>query len=188
VRPQSPSWSDLIVAIAAGDSGAFERLHAASSTIVVSMIQRVLRDPWQSEEVAQEVFLEIWQKADQFESNRGSAQGWIMTVANRRAIDRVRAAQAARDRDLRSARRNLDRPHDQVWEVVESLIAGAELHQALRRLTPLQREALTTTYLLGHSVAEAAGRLGTSETALRTRMRDGLIELRRIVAPLGAAA
>ena len=182
------SLSELIAAIAAGDSAAFERLHGAMSAAVLSAIQRVLRDPWQSEEVAQEVFLEIWQKAGQFDTNRGSAQAWIMTVANRRAIDRVRAAQAARDRDLRSARRNLDRPRDQVWEVVESLITGAELHQALRRLTPLQREALTTTYLHGNSVAEAAGRLGASERAMRTRIRDGLIELRQIVPPVGAAA
>jgi RNA polymerase sigma-70 factor (ECF subfamily) len=179
---------DLIAEVAVGNSSAFARLHTATSPAVVATIQRVLRDSWQSEEVAQEVFLEVWQKASQYDPHRGTVHGWILTMASRRAIDRVRAAQAARDRDARSARRNLDRSHDVVWESVELRMAGAELHDALARLSTLQREALTTTYLHGRSVAEAAGQLGTSETALRTRMRDGLIGLRRMFEPMDIAA
>jgi len=188
VTAESAALCDLIAAVASGDSDAFVRLHRAMSSAVVAAVQRVLRDPWQSEEVAQEVFLEIWQKASQYDPGRGTAHGWILTMASRRAIDRVRAAQASRDRDVRSASRNLDRPHDEVWESVELRIAGAELHGALARLSTLQREALTTTYLHGRSVAEAAHQLGASETALRTRMRDGLIGLRRMFEPTDVAA
>jgi RNA polymerase sigma-70 factor (ECF subfamily) len=179
---------ELVAAVASGDSGAFARLHGATSSAVVATIRRSLRDPWQSEEVAQEVFLEVWQKAGSYDPVRASVQAWILTMATRRAIDRVRAAQAARDRDARSARRNTERPHDEVWESVESRIAGQELREALSRLSPLQREALTTTYLHGRSVAEAARRLGASETALRTRMRDGLLGLRRMIEPGAIAA
>ena len=184
----APSIGELIGAVAEGDSVAFTQLHRQTSQAVVTTIRRVLRDPWQSDEVAQEVYLEIWQKAIQFDALRGTAHGWILTLASRRAIDRVRAAQAARERDLRSASRTVDRPHDQVWEQVESLFASAQLHGALAQLTPLQREALTTTYLHGRSVAEAMIHLGVSERALRTRMRDGLIGLRRMIAPLDLAA
>ena len=185
---ESADLRDLLAGVASGDSRAFVRLHGATSGAVVATVQRVLRDPWQSEEVAQEVFLEVWQKASQYDPGRGTAHGWILTMASRRAIDRVRAAQASRDRDARSASRNTERPHDEVWESVESRIAGEELRDALSRLSSLQREALTTTYLHGRSVAEAADQLGASETALRTRMRDGLIGLRRMIEPMHAAA
>jgi RNA polymerase sigma-70 factor (ECF subfamily) len=188
VTSEAPALRDLLAAIASGDPMAFDRLHRETNRTVVAAIRRVLRDPWQSDEVAQEVFLEVWQKAAQYDSRLGTAHGWILTLAHRRAIDRVRAAQASRDRDLRSAARNVDRPQDQVWDRVESLYDAAELHRALLRLTPLQREALTSTYLHGRSVAEAAGHLGASEKALRTRMRDGLIGLRRMIPPIDAAA
>ena len=179
---------DLIGAVAAGNASAFDQLHRMTSHAVVSTIRKVLRDPWQSDEVAQEVYLEIWLKAASYDSVRGTPHSWILTLANRRAIDRVRASQAARERDVRSAVRNLDRPRDEVWERVESAFDGDQLHEAMAQLTPLQREALTSTYLQGRSVAEAAGHLGASETALRTRMRDGLIGLRRIIPPLDLAA
>ena len=187
-RPAAPRLDALMESVAAGEPNAFVTLHSAMRSSVIATIQRVLRDPWQSEEVAQEVFLEVWQKAAQFDPSRGTAQGWILTLASRRAIDRVRAAQAARERDMRSAIRDLEAPHDQVFEIVDSRIAATKLHDALAYLTPLQREALTKTYLCGHSVVEAAGHLGASETALRTRMRDGLIGLRRIIAIADEAA
>ena len=188
IAQQDRALADLVGAVADGDAGAFDQLHRTLRRSVIATIMRILRDPWQSDEVAQEVFLEVWQKAAQFDSRRGTARGWVLTLAGRRAIDRVRASQAARDRDARSAVRNIDRPRDQVWERVESLHEGAQLHKALTRLTPLQREALTVTYLHGRSVAEAAEQLGASETALRTRMRDGLIGLRRMLTGLDLAA
>jgi RNA polymerase sigma-70 factor, ECF subfamily len=188
VSAEAAALGGLIAAVASGDSSAFVRLHGATSSAVVTTIQRVLRDPWQSEEVAQEVFLEVWQKASQYDPSRGSVHAWILTMASRRAIDRVRAAQAARDRDARSASRNVERPHDEVSESVELRIASERLSEALSRLSALQREALTTTYLHGRSVAEAADQLGASETALRTRIRDGLIGLRRMFEPMDIAA
>jgi RNA polymerase sigma-70 factor, ECF subfamily len=185
---RAEALSGLIEGVAAGRSSAFKRLYSENYSTVVAVIQAILRDPWQSEEVAQEVFLEVWQKAALFDAGRGSAHGWISTVARRRAIDRVRAAQSARDRDVRSAQRETVATRDEVAEIVELRVEGVRIHEALQRLTPLQREALVTTYLDGQSVADAVTYLGASERALRTRMRDGLIELRRIIAPLGAAA
>ena len=187
-RTAGPRLDTLIEAIAAGEPSAFVKLHSAMSSSVIATIQHVLRDPWQSDEVAQEVFLEVWQKAAKFDPTRGTAQGWILTMASRRAIDRVRAAQAARDRDMRSASRALEAENDQVFEIVEARIAATKVHDALAHLTPLQREALTKTYLCGQSVIEAAGYLGASERALRTRIRDGLIGLRRIIALADEAA
>ena len=87
-----------------GDGPAFEELYDRIANTVFGVIRRVLRDPAQSEEVAQEVLIEVWRSAASFDPDRGSAMTWILTMAHRRAIDRVRSAQASTDRDERVAR------------------------------------------------------------------------------------
>ncbi len=182
------SIDELFQCVVAGERNAFAGLHRAMEPRIRATVLRTLLDPWQSDEVTQEVFLEIWQKAAAFDPRRGSAVTWMLTIANRRAIDRVRAAQASRDRDLRDAARNQDRPHDQVWETVESRFSREILLRGLQRISPLQREALTSTYLHGRTIAQAAEHLGASETALKTRVRDGIAHLRNEISSMLQAA
>src|SRR6187431_1539014 len=98
----------LLVRVAGGDQSAFADLYDLISPRVFGLILRVLVDRAQSEEVLQEVFLEVWQSAGRFAPNRGQGRSWILTIAHRRAVDRVRSAQASTDRDVRAGFRDMD--------------------------------------------------------------------------------
>ena len=174
----APDLGALLERIAAGEQDAFSQLYDLVASRVLGLITRVLVDRAQSEEVAQEVFLEIWQTAGRFAPNKGSATTWILTMAHRRAIDRVRAAQAGRDRDVRIGIRDLGRDYDQVAEQAEVSLEHEKVTAALERLTELQRQALQLAYYGGYSHSEIAGILNCPVGTIKTRLRDGMIRLR----------
>lgn len=101
-----PVLDGLLAAVARGDQAAFARLYDHCAGQVYGIVRRVLRDPAQSEEVAQEVLVEVWRTAPRYDAARGSATGWILTIAHRRAVDRVRSEQASRAREVRSGRQD----------------------------------------------------------------------------------
>lgn len=164
--------------VASGDRAAFAALYDFLAPRVLGLITRVLRDPFQSEEVTQEVFLEIWQTAPRFDSTKGSPVSWTMTIAHRRAIDRVRAAQASRTRDLKIGIRDYAVAHDSVAEAGEMSLERIRIAKAMATLTPRQREAISLSYYEGLSHAEIAERLGIPMGTVKTRMRDGMTKLR----------
>jgi len=168
----------LLARIAAADQTAFSELYDLTASRVLGLVTRVLVDRAQSEEVTQEVFLEIWQTAGRFAPNKGSATTWILTMAHRRAIDRVRAAQAGRDRDVRIGIRDLGRDYDQVAEQAEVSLEHEKVAAAMGRLTELQRQALQLAYYGGYSHSEIAGILQCPVGTVKTRLRDGMIRLR----------
>ncbi len=88
--------------VARGDESAFEAAYDRLARPVYGLIRKVVRDPAQSEEVAQEVLLEVWRTASRFDAGRGSAMTWVMTIAHRRAVDRVRSASAETSGNRRS--------------------------------------------------------------------------------------
>ena len=169
---------DLLVRVAAGDQAAFAALYDALSSRAFGLILRVLVNRAQSEEVLQEVFLEIWQSASRFAPNRGQGRTWVLTIAHRRAVDRVRSAQASSDRDMRAGFRDLDVAHDGVAEQVELRIEGERVAAALSTLSEVQKEALTLAYYGGYSQSEIAALVGAPIGTIKTRMRDGLSRLR----------
>ncbi|WP_432506254.1 sigma-70 family RNA polymerase sigma factor [Kineococcus arenarius] len=124
-----------------GDQAAFAAFHDATAAAVHGTVLRVLRDPAQSEEVVQEVFLEAWRAAARFDPGRGSARGWLVTMAHRRAVDRVRASQAGSVREERYGVRE-EAPYDSVSEEVEVLLEHEEVQRALGVLSPVQRHAV----------------------------------------------
>lgn len=168
----------LLERIAQGEQRAFARLYDMLSARVFGLILRVLVDRSQSEEVLQEVFLEIWQSASRFAPNKGQGRSWVLTIAHRRAVDRVRASQASSDRDVRVGFRDLDVAHDGVAEQVELRIEGRKVVAALSTLPDAQREALTLAYYGGYSQSEIAALVGAPLGTIKTRMRDGLSRLR----------
>jgi RNA polymerase sigma-70 factor (ECF subfamily) len=168
----------LLERVAGGDQAAFADLYDMLSPRVFGLILRVLVDRAQSEEVLQEVFLELWQSAGHFAPNKGQGRSWVFMIAHRRAVDRVRSAQASADRDVRIGSRDVGVAHDEVAEQVELKIEGARVAGAVGTLPAIQREAITLAYYGGYSQSEIAALLGVPLGTIKTRMRDGLSRLR----------
>lgn len=168
----------LLARVAKGDQEAFEVLYDRVAGQVYGLVRRVLRDPAQAEEVSQEVLLEVWRQAPRFDAARGRARAWILTLAHRRAVDRVRSEQAARNRDERVAARDRGPAFDVVTEAVEARAERDMVRDALGQLTDLQREAVELAYYGGYTYREVAELLGAPLGTVKTRLRDGLIRLR----------
>lgn len=171
--------ADLLARIADGDRRAFDALYDQLAPRVFGVILRVLRDPAQSEEVAQEVFVEIWTHAKRFNGDRASARTWAVSIAHRRAVDRVRSEQAARDRAERIGRHAAGEP---VPTPADTVFQGFEQRQAadaLAHLSNAQREVIELAYYEGLTHTEIAHRLRIPLGTVKTRARDGLTSLRR---------
>jgi RNA polymerase sigma-70 factor (ECF subfamily) len=178
VSAVSSTLEELLDRVATGDQQAFAALYDVLASRVLGLIRKILIDHAQSEEVAQEVFLEIWQNATRFDSSRGAASSWIMTIAHRRAIDRVRASQAGRDRDVRIGIRDFPAAFDQVAESAEISIEHERVSRAMANLTEIQRQAVSLAYYGGYSQSEVADILSVPLGTVKTRLRDGMIRLR----------
>lgn len=169
---------ELLARVAAGDQEAFGEFYDRVAPRLLGLVRRLLIDHAQAEEVTQEVFLEIWQSARLFDPNKGSATTWALTMARRRAIDRIRSAQASRDRDTRIGIRDLETEYDEVSEAVELRVEHERVQVAMESLSPVQREAISLAYYGGCTHTEVAERLGVPVGTVKTRLRDGMIRLR----------
>lgn len=175
---QPASKEELLTRVARGDQAAFGELYDQVAPRVLGLVKRLLIDHSQSEEVTQEIFLEIWQTASRYEASRGGALTWIMTMTHRRAVDRIRASQAGRDRDTKIGIRDLEVEYDHVAETVEVRIEHERVEKAMTRLTELQRQAVSLAYFGGYSHSEVADMLHVPLGTVKTRLRDGMIRLR----------
>ncbi|MFI1467984.1 sigma-70 family RNA polymerase sigma factor [Streptomyces wuyuanensis] len=173
-----PGLDELLVRVARGDQQAFSRVYDAVCGPVLGVVRGVLRDPAQSEEVAQEVLVELWRTAARYQPSRGSALTWTLTLAHRRAVDRVRSAQAAVEREQKAARLSGTPAFDDVVEQVEARLEREQVRRCLRTLTELQRQSVTLAYYRGLAYREVAELLSVPLGTVKTRMRDGLIRLR----------
>jgi RNA polymerase sigma-70 factor (ECF subfamily) len=170
--------NEILVRVAEGDQTAFSELYDLIAPRVLGLIHRLLRDHAQSEEVAQEVFLEIWQTAPRFDPAKGAAHTWVMTMAHRRAVDRIRASQASRTRDLRIGIRDFAPTANDVAETAQILVEHERVEKAMLSLTQLQRQAVSLAYYGGYSHREVADLLSVPIGTVKTRLRDGMIRLR----------
>ena len=167
----------LVLRVAVGDHDAFAEFYDRWSGRLLALIVQILVDRAQGEEVLQEVFLEIWRSASTFSPSRGSARAWAVTMARRRAIDRVRSSQAARDRE--------DRWHgympdmDLTVQAVEDRIVGQEARRALDAVGEPQRSTLVMAYFTGLTHTEIARRTGVPLGTVKTRIRNGIARLRK---------
>ncbi|MDP1877433.1 MAG: ECF RNA polymerase sigma factor SigK [Actinomycetota bacterium] len=168
----------LLARSSRGDQQAFADLYDRTSARVYGLVKRVLRDPAQAEEVAQEAYLDVWRQSARFDPSRGGVLAWILTIAHRRAVDRVRSAESSRERDTRFAVLAEVPEYDVVDEAVMSSLDTARVRKALASLTDVQREALTLAYYGGYTYKEVSELLGVPLGTIKTRMRDGIIRLR----------
>ncbi|MGA8115947.1 MAG: ECF RNA polymerase sigma factor SigK [Actinocatenispora sp.] len=168
----------LLIATARGDEQAFAALYDLVSARVYGLVLRVLRDPAQAEEVTQEVFLETWRGAGSYDPARGAGASWILTLAHRRAVDRVRSAQSRTDREHRAAATSSQTDFDEVADQVTTRLEHQQVRRCLSRLTELQRESVQLAYYTGRTYREVAQMLDVPVPTVKTRIRDALIRLR----------
>lgn len=175
---RKPDLNKLLVASGRGDQKAYARLFDAISGAVFGTIRKILIDQAMSEEVTQEVMLEVWQKASQFSPDRGAAVSWILTTAHRRAVDRVRSEEAARAREHKVGVASVEPSYDATGASVEERMQTEQLLATLGVLTELEREAIEMAYFDGLTYSQVADKLGVPVGTIKTRMRSGLLRLK----------
>lgn len=180
-QTSAPTTEELMLRIAAGNESAFEELYDRLSPQVFGLVRRILKDQAQSEEVTQEVFVEAWQQASRYDSARGKAITWLLTLAHRRAVDRVRASQASKDRDLRQGIKEFQASYDDVEETAIQHDESRRVIQALERLSETQRDAIQLAYFGGYTHIEVAELLKIPVGTAKTRIRDGMNKLRDLM-------
>jgi len=169
----------LLRRVAQRDADAFADFYDATRSRVFGLITRVLRDRGFSEETTQEVYLQVWRGAETYDPASGSALSWLMTLAHRRAVDRVRSEQAAGQRELRYGSAAVERAADVVSDRVIEKDEQRRVAACMDGLTDLQRECIELAYYGGLTYQQVSDRLSANPATVKSRMRDALHGLRR---------
>lgn len=180
-----PSGSDVTAHLASlmqrssrGDEAAFAELYDTTSARAYGLALRVVRNPAHSEEVVQEAYLDVWRTSSRFDPARGSAIGWLLTIVHRKAVDRVRSAEAATARDATYHRDSQPVEHDSTLESAHASLEAQRVRSAVSGLTGVQREAVELAFFGGYTHTQVATMLDVPVGTAKTRIRDGLIRLR----------
>jgi RNA polymerase sigma-70 factor, ECF subfamily len=176
---------ELVDRIKQGDSTALDALYERYSSPVYSLVWKILQNAEEAEDVALDVFWQIWRQADRYDPSRGAPPAWIFTVARSRAIDRLRARHRREDRTISfdDPAVNLD-PLDE--EAAPDLVASFRqtrdaVREAIKTLSVVQREAIELAFFKGLTHVEIARQLDEPLGTIKTRIRQGLIKLRKIL-------
>ncbi len=178
VGGHTDTLGELLGRVARQDPTAFAELYDATRSRVFGMVLRVLRDPGYSEETTQEVYLQVWRSADKYDPRQGSALSWIITLAHRRAVDRVRSEQSGADRESQYGSTNVDAAFDSVSEEVAQRDDRRRVNECLGSLTELQRRSVELAYYRGFTYTEVAEELSSPLPTVKSRIRDGLKRLK----------
>lgn len=183
-EPTAPSLADpgrLLELAAAGDLDAFARFYDLMAPRVHGLALRILRDPGYAEETVQEVFLQVWKQASGYSPKLGSVHSWVLTIAHRRAVDRVRSESSAARRDEADAAAGVAQTGDIADQVTDQITReedAADVRRCLAELTENQRESIEMAYFSGLTYREVADHLGAALPTIKSRIRDGLRRLK----------
>ena len=174
--------ASLMESVRARDPRALDRLYSMYASLVYGLALRIVQDGAEAEEVAQDVFVYVWQQADRFDATRGNLTSWLVTLTRSRSIDRVRSRGSqerrleglAREVEARQASATLEDPLE------EALLAESRrrVRLGLETLPREQRQALEIAYFEGLSHSEIASKLEVPLGTVKTRIRQGMIRLR----------
>lgn len=169
----------LLRRVAQQDVEAFAAFYDLTRARVFGLVLRILRDPGYSEETTQDVYLQVWRNAASYNPSAGTPLAWLMTLAHRRAVDRVRSEQSGSQRESRYGAANVDLPADRVAETVIQLDEQRQVTQCLDSLTDPQRECIQLAYYEGLTYVQVSERLSANLATIKSRMRDGIRGLRK---------
>ncbi|GAB19870.1 RNA polymerase ECF-type sigma factor SigK [Gordonia effusa NBRC 100432] len=178
---QDHDLSILLTRAADGDRAAFARFYDLTNSRIYGLALRVLHDRSHAEEVVQEAYLQYWQLAHEYDTNRGSVISWMMTIAHRRAVDRIRAEELGRRRGEQYVAANAPIAEPPTLDLVLQNEESMTLRDCLGRLTDLQRSSIELSYFSGMSYPEVAAHTATPLPTIKSRIRDGLRRLRHCV-------
>lgn len=182
MKPESAQISDveLLHAIARGDEVALARLYDSYRVILFGLMLRILHSRQEAEDVLQDVFLQVWNRAADFDEARGRPFTWLVTLARSRAIDRLRSL-GSRERVAQNAAREVIEESSDAMEDAIRAEEGRVVRHALQELPEDQRHALELAYFEGLTQSEIASQLETPLGTVKTRMRSGMTKLRELL-------
>jgi RNA polymerase sigma-70 factor (ECF subfamily) len=186
LRPEPAQENDveLLKAIVARDEVALAQLYDRYRVILFGLLMRILNNREEAEDVLQEVFLQVWRKAEDFDEDRGRPFTWLVTLARSRGIDRLRTLGARERVAEASAREVPEEVSDAAADAFKSEQRGI-VSDALAKLPDEQKRPLMLAYFDGLTQSEIATHLGAPLGTVKTRMRTGLIRLRELLAGQG---
>jgi RNA polymerase sigma-70 factor (ECF subfamily) len=176
----------LLQRIGLGDRQSFEELYERFSGVLFSTAYRVLNNQEAAEDVLQDVFVQIWEKAPLYDPERGKPLTWAITLARNKAIDRLRSTQR-RNRlqdDVEKESQTFEQFDDKSSvDAVDAMEKSAMVRGAIKKLSNDQREAIELAFFSGLTQTEIADRLGEPLGTVKARIRRGMMKLREVIAP-----
>lgn len=172
----------LVRGLAAGDQSCLSALYDRYGSAALGLAFKVCGNRTIAEDIVQEAFLALWQRPDSFDSKRGSAGSFLLGIVHHKAVDAVRREASVHRREESYAADPQGSSEDEVVEAAWISMRRQKVLGALRQLTDVQREALELAYLQGLTYSDVADRLNIPLGTAKTRMRDGMIRLRALLA------
>jgi RNA polymerase sigma-70 factor, ECF subfamily len=179
---ERPAEASIVQSVADGDEGVLAAIIDDHGPAVYSVARRFVSDPAVAEEVTQDTFIALWNRPGAFDERRGNIRAFLLGIARKKAIDAWRKENGvARLRTNLTLDAAADRPQDVLARRVGNRV---DLENAMSKLSHRQREAIRLAYFFGFTYKEVAQNLGIPEGTAKTRLREGLLRLRRMLAPV----